>query len=89
MGSGNSAIKYKQVALVKNLKLADGTKYSIMSTVFIPSKFAKEGKFVKIKKETQWDDGWQVQSVYEPEVDESYCIERSQDYQRTRKASDI
>lgn len=89
MGSSNSSVKYKQVQLVKHMKLVDGTQYSIMSTVFIPSNLAKEGKIVKIKKESEWDDGWKVAAVYEREVDEEYVLERSQDYKRTRKASDI
>lgn len=81
--------KYKQVRLIKNLKLENGTSYSIMSTAFIPSAFAKQGKIVKIEENKEWTDGWKVSEVYGPEVDEDYVIERSQDYKRTRKESDI
>lgn len=80
---------YKQARLTKNKKLEDGTPYHIINTAFIPSEFAKVGKIVKIKKGEKWDDGWKVTDVYETEFDEDYVNERSQDYKRTRKASDI
>lgn len=80
---------YKQVQIEKKMKTDDGTPYMIISTSYIPSEFAKVGKIIKVKRFDKWDDGWKVTSASSIELDEDYVNERSQDYKRTRKASDI
>lgn len=87
--SASKGTKYKQVRMEKEKKLANGTPYAIISTTFIPSKFAQKGKTIKVKVDGTWDDGWIITDVYSAEFDEEYVNERSQDYKRTRKASDI
>lgn len=74
-----------QCRLVKD----DGLVMTIM-TSYLPSKFAKEGQFVRLKDESgKWSDGWRVAEASRLKMKESHVIERSQDYKRTRKASDI
>ena len=58
--------------------------------LWIPSKLAVVGKIIKIKHAVTgaWSEGWRVANVYS--VDTTEAVEdRSQDYKRTRKASDI
>ena len=59
-------------------------KQNTSQTAWIPSKFAQKGKFVKIKD----DNGWEVTSTG---ATRSYSEmnKRSQDYKKTRSASDI
>ena len=52
---------------------------------WIPEKFAKIGKYLKLHDE----DGWQVVSISDERKSSTDAIERSQDYKNTRKASDI
>lgn len=80
---------YKQVRMEKELSLENGTPYAIVSTTFIPSIFAHKDKTIKVKVDGKWDDGWKITDVYAAEFDEKYVNERSQDYKRTRKVSDI
>lgn len=57
-------------------------------TVWLPEKFAVVGKFLKLHKYNEWDNGWEVKSIaHKMLVDE--CRERSRDYCKQRKASDI
>lgn len=51
---------------------------------WIPEKFAKVGKFLKLKGE----DGWEVVDVFTRKCAKE-VNERGQDYKRTRLASDI
>ena len=69
-------IKYKQCLLKKK----ETTK-----TSWIPDKFAIKGKFLKFHD----DDGWEVKEVYSIMLDGDVVNSNSQDYKRTRKASDI
>jgi hypothetical protein len=55
---------------------------------FIPSVFATEGSFVKLRNGGVWTDGWKVEHAG-VEMPYEYVRERSQDYKNTRKASDI
>jgi len=66
---------YRQCILIKD---------RTTQTAWIPEKYAKRGKYIKIKE----DDGWLVVTVGERAAEEQ-VFERSQDYKRTRKASDI
>ena len=59
-------------------------------TVWLPSKFAVQGKRLIIDDDiTGNKEEWIVYEVYNPELPYSYVNERSQDHKRTRKASDI
>ncbi len=75
-----STIYYRQCLIAK------GTRHR---TTWLPEKFAKQGKLLKIKLDDGWDDGWVVVLAFETRMVESEVSERSQDYKRTRKASDI
>lgn len=57
-------------------------------TVWIPEEFAVTGKDIEIKKEDTWVP-FKVVQAYEHQQKYSSVRERSQDYKRTRKASDI
>ena len=67
-------------------KLRKGNEYQAS---WIPEKYARLGKFVKLQdEEGVWDDGWQVVEAH-TRLDSKTVIERSQDYKKTRKASDV
>jgi len=53
-------------------------------TSWIPEKYAKKGKFLKLKD----DNGWEVIDVSSA-MEEAQVKERSQDHKKTRLASDI
>jgi hypothetical protein len=71
-------IYYKQCVLEKE---------NTIQYAWIPKKFAKQGKYVILDNEN--GTTWKVKIVFAPELEESYLIERGQDYKHTRKASDI
>jgi hypothetical protein len=74
-------MKYRQCQLIKK-----SIKYGhVLTCSWIPEKFAKRGKIVKLKD----DDGWEVTIVGSISLDEEDAKDRSQDYKKTRKASDI
>jgi hypothetical protein len=61
--------------------------------LWLPTKFATENRRVGLREKTPqggayWDEGWVVDEIYNT-LPESYVIERSQDYKKTREASDI
>lgn len=57
---------------------------------WIPEKFAKVGKYIKIKKDDMWEDGWKVTGVSDGVVKTAEeANAQSQLYKKTRKASDI
>lgn len=59
-------------------------------TFWIPSKFAIQGKLLLIDDDiTGRQEEWTVDEVYGPELPYSYVNDRSQDYKKTREASDI
>lgn len=60
------------------------SKGSMKTTAWLPQKFAKVGKALKIKGK----DGWVVKSCG-VKLEEKEALERSQDYKHQRKASDI
>ncbi len=55
---------------------------------WIPEKFAVLDKTL-VFDEDKRSTCWKVIQVYDGTMEISECIERSQDYKRTRKASDI
>ena len=56
----------------------------IRQTAWIPEKFAKKGEIVKINE--AW---WKITFVGTESKASDYIDDRSQDYKRTRKTSDI
>ena len=63
-------------------------KGNVKYTAYLPTEYAKIGEYVRIKFECTWEDGWLVVDVF-TSLPFSYVIERSQDYRKTRTASDI
>ena len=56
---------------------------------WVPEKFAVIGKVLELKGDDgAWDNGWQVIQIGSRKSDKE-ANDRSQDYKRTRKASDI
>lgn len=60
-------VKYRQCTLVKNRRGVTFTKVS-----WIPSNFAKIKKILKLKYNDKWEDGWEVVSASEKEVEEQH-----------------
>lgn len=57
---------------------------------WLPNRFAVQGSVVKLKDDGRWEDGWRVETAYHGVVlAHQELVERSQDYKRTRLASDI
>jgi hypothetical protein len=61
--------------------------------LWIPTKFATEGRNIGLREKTPqggnyWDEGWTVEQVFTT-MPQDYVLERSQDYKKTREASDI
>lgn len=57
---------------------------------WIPDKFAKKGKLLKLKQnDGRWEQGWVVDHVYSQCMLYDEVKERSQDYKHHRKHSDI
>lgn len=69
----------------RQCKLKRGNTYQ---TSWIPEKFAKQNKYVKLKTNGEWIDGWQVVHVG-ARMDEASALKNSQNYKHQRKASDI
>jgi hypothetical protein len=76
------AVAYNQCRLQKG---------NVIQTSWLPREFAVAGRYVKLKEEGGlWDDGWQVTDAYLKSIrTQEEVVDRSQDYKRTRKASDI
>ena len=55
---------------------------------WIPSKFALIGKFIKIKIDDIWDNGWKVVNTYSSNT-ENHILEHEMEYRKQRRASDI
>ncbi len=56
---------------------------------WIPEKFAVKGKYLKLKEDTVWIDGWLVDSASDESLPGNILNDRSQDYKTQRKGSDI
>lgn len=65
------------------------TKDNMTQTAWIANEYARVGKVIKIKTNGIWDDGWTVTEVGKLDVSYNAALDRSRDYTRTRKASDI
>ena len=59
-----------------------GTEHQV---VWLPERFARPRKWLRLDEE----DHWQVEIVYLTRLTEKELMERSQDYKKTREASDI
>lgn len=60
------------------------------NTVWLPAEHAIEGKFVKLKTNGIWEDGWKVVTAYSGAPLPSEVIqERSRDFKNHRKATDV
>lgn len=59
-----------------------------IDVAWIPEKFAKKGKWLKIKQDGVWEDGWQVMAVFSKK--RASDVERSErDYLKQRSTSDV
>ncbi len=67
------------------LRRVDGAK----QVSFIPEKFAEIGRFLKLKNDGEWSNGWEVINVYPPLIDSEVVQARSRDYKSHRKATDV
>jgi len=68
-------------------KKEDGQEVS--TTSWIPEKYAKVGRSIKLKNNFNlWDYGWEVSEVFTRSMSDM-VDERSQDYKHQREASDI
>lgn len=65
--------------------LAKGNQHQMC---WIPVRYATVGRALKLKEKDGWDNGWTVVETFS-KMSEEELSERSQDYKRTRKASDI
>ena len=77
-------VEYKQCRLK-----GDSPCDSVCKTVWIPSIHAKVGKPLIIDDPISGSERWVVEEVYSKELPYEYINERSQDYKKTREASDI
>jgi hypothetical protein len=62
-------------------------------TLWLPTKYAKTGQRIGLREKTSqggayWDEGWTIEQVFTT-MPQDYVLERSQDYKKTRNASDI
>ena len=58
-------------------------------TAWLPKRYAVEGGILELRdSDGEWTDGWEVVSVGVTQETEE-VLERSADYRKTRKASDI
>jgi hypothetical protein len=74
---------YRQCSLQK--KIENGT---INQVSWIPESFAILGKYLKLLENDVWENGWQVVNIGGRQ-DREYRLERSRDYKRQRKGSDM
>ena len=56
---------------------------------WIPQSFAIEGKYLKLKDEGVWTNGWKVERVGCISLPENLVLQNRDDYRKTREASDI
>lgn len=66
------------------------SKTSVM-TSWIPEKLAKKNALIRLKDENGWDeDIWKVEEVYSTHKrDSKEVLEKTQDYKKMRKRTDI
>lgn len=77
-------IYFKQCKLVKPTKC--GKRHL---TSWLPVEYAVKGKWLELKNDGVWENGWQVESVGRETLDRKVVESNSRDYRIQRKASDI
>ena len=75
---------YRQCELERN----DGKKRECQVS-WIPEQYAVVGKYLKLKDDGSWTDGWRVISVGEIRCSAEEVSARSRDYRSQRRVSDI
>lgn len=88
-----SAETMTQCKLVRTSWIDVKTRNCEVQTIWIPSKYATEKRRVGLREKTSqggvyWDEGWVVDEIYNT-LPAEYVLERSQDYKKTREASDV
>ena len=79
---------YVQVSVMK--KLNDDNLTTCGRTFWTQKEKAVIGKIVKIEEDDgSWSTDWEIVQVYKTELPKSVVQDRSHDYTRQRKASDI
>ena len=56
---------------------------------WIETKFATEGRYLELKENGEWVNGWRVKEVYSGTQDSNLIQERSADYRKHRQATDV
>ncbi len=56
---------------------------------WIPTKFAVQGRYVKLKDEGEWTDGWRVERVFGGAVPSEVIAANERNYKSHRKATDV
>jgi hypothetical protein len=56
---------------------------------WIPSKYAKKDKVLKIKNGDGWENGWKVTKVYVPKNTETVVASLATSYLHQREVSDV
>lgn len=93
---------YKQVGLVRDILDKEAANYAKTYSseynpfvkfqtyvCWVPSKFAVQGKTLRIKNEAgEWGPEWTVSEVYSAK-ESDWVMEKSRDHKRQRKASDV
>lgn len=69
----------------KQCKLIKG---NITTVSWIPEEFAHIDKYIKLKDNDEWVDGWKVEFVG-TRLPTKYVIDRSQEFKYHRKETDI
>ena len=67
------------------LKRVDGA----TQVSWIPSEFAQEGRYLKLKENGVWENGWQVVEAYPGVMDSIVIQARERDFKSHRKATDV
>lgn len=75
---------YTQCRLEKPIKTG-GVK---VQTTWIPSRFAVQDKYLKLKEDGEWENGWQVKHLGST-VDGSYVIVLRDQYRTHRDITDV
>ena len=56
---------------------------------WIPTEHATVGAILRIKEGAVWEEGWEVVEAYDLALPSAVVEERSRDYRKHRKATDI
>ena len=59
-----------------------------VQTSWIPTKYAKKGRFLRLREGNAWENGWEVVETYATQLTKDVQAS-SQDYRHQREVSDI